>query len=328
VAEAEDGSVMRRKIAAGMADRGDGVPGADRGWRLALARAARDQLKLPLEVNSLSLTQLSLAELLELPPERALIALLQGPADGVGLLVLAPAALAAMIEVQTVGRVGSTPLAPRRPTRTDAAMVAEMLDAALCGLEDVLAEEADLIWAGGFRYASFLDDPRPLGLLLEDIPYKLLHAQVTLGQGNRAGGVLLALPAEGRGARPRVTASAALAEAQAGPAFAEALAAQIETAEAILDAVLSRVSLPLARVLDLKVGEVLTLPRASIDRLCFVGLDGRSLSEGRLGQQRGMRAIRLMAPEVAVKASGQAPQATVQPVTTSAIAAEPLRQSA
>ena len=49
-----------------------------------------------------------------------------------------------------------------------------MVDAALEGLEIALAEEADLIWADGFRYASFLDDPRPLGLLLEDIAYRCL----------------------------------------------------------------------------------------------------------------------------------------------------------
>ena len=54
---------------------------------------------------------------------------------------------------------------PRKPTRTDAAMVAGLIDAALAGLEQALLQEADLVWAGGFRYASFLDDARPIGLL-------------------------------------------------------------------------------------------------------------------------------------------------------------------
>lgn len=302
VAQTGSDNVIRRKIAASGADRGEGGPGADRGWRLALARAARDRLKLPLEVARLTMGQLSLAEVLDLPPDRALIAMLQGPGEGVGLMVLAPEVLAAMIEVQTLGKVATAPLAPRKPTRTDAAMVADVVDAALEGLEIALAEEADLIWAGGFRYASFLDDPRPLGLLLEDIAYRVLRCDVALGHGARAGQVVLALPAEGRGRKP-IRPVAEEAEAQAGPAFAEALAAQVEAADCVLDAVLARVTLPLTRVLDLAVGEVLTLSRASIDRLSLVGLDGRSLSEGKLGQQRGMRAIRLTEAERTVKAA-------------------------
>ena len=84
------------------------------------------------------------------------------------------------------------------------------------------------------------------------------------------------------------------------------MAAQVEAADCVLDAVLARVTLSLTRVLDLAVGEVLTLPRASIDRLCLVGLDGRSLSEGKLGQQRGLRAIRLTEAERAMKAAAGA----------------------
>ena len=145
VAEAQQDGVIRRKIAMARAQMAEGGPGADRGWRLALARAARDKLGLPLEVAALAMQRASLAELLELPPAQALIAVLQGPADGLGLLVLSPPVLAAMIEVQTLGKVGSGTLAARKPTRTDAAMVAEVLDAALENLEILLAQEADLI---------------------------------------------------------------------------------------------------------------------------------------------------------------------------------------
>jgi flagellar motor switch protein FliM len=104
--------------------------------------------------------------------------------------------------MQTMGRISPQPPVPRKPTRTDAAMVAGFVDSALQDLELSLASDADLIWAGGFRYASYLDDPRPLGLLLEDVPYRVLAAEVSLSRGAKAGQVLLALPAEGRGKRP------------------------------------------------------------------------------------------------------------------------------
>jgi len=320
VAEAQQDNVIRRKIAAARAQMAEGGPGADRGWRLALARAARDCLGLPLEVTALAMQRASLAELLELPPSQALIAVLQGPAEGMGLLILSPPVLAAMIEAQTLGKVATAPIASRKPTRTDAAMVAPTLDAALEGLEQALAQEADLHWAGGFRYASFLDDPRPLGLLLEDIDYRVLTADLSLGLGARHGAVLLAVPAQGKGVLPVVALAGPDTAAQTGQAFAQALADQLDAVSCVLDAVVSRVSLPLARVMALKVGEVITLPRAAIDRISFEGLDGRALAEGRLGQNRGMRAIRLAGGDGAALRSAQTAAAPAL--------AEPLRQTA
>ncbi|TXI04523.1 MAG: flagellar motor switch protein FliM [Pseudorhodobacter sp.] len=303
---AADDSVMRRKLAAARADEGnEGGPGADRGWRVALARAARDQLKLALEVRSLSLGRAGLAEVLELPPERALIAVLEGPREGVGVLVLSPEVLQAMVEVLTIGKVSPGGPAPRRPTRTDAAMVAPTIDAALIDMEQALAQEADVVWAGGWRYASFLDDPRPLGLMLEDFGYRVLKAEVDLNHGVRQGGIYLILPAEGRGQLPSRAAPSRPAsdEAHAHRAFTAALAEEVEAAECTLDAVLMRLSMPLSRVVGLAVGDVLPLGSAALDRVSLEGLDGRKLTEGKLGQNRGMRALRLGA----AIASGKTP---------------------
>lgn len=292
-------SVLRQKLAAGRAQPGEGGPGADRGWRLALARAARDRLALALEVRALTLARVDLAEVLEAPPDRALIALLEGPGDGIGMLALSPEVLQSMVEAQTIGRVAATPPPPRRPTRTDAAMVAGVIDAALADLEASLAQEADLIWAGGWRYAGFLEDPRPLGLMLEDAPLRLIRAEVDLGQGARRGSVHLALPAEGRGALPPAGPPRPEDEAHGHAAFAQGLAAQLAEAEARLDAVLARLRLPLSRVVALQPGEVLVLPAARIDQISLTGLDGRLLAEGKLGQNRGMRALRLGNPVAA-----------------------------
>ena len=58
---------------------------------------------------------------------------------------------------------------------------------------------------------------------------------------------------------------------------------------------LARLTLPLADVLNFRAGSVLALPQAALDRISLEGLGGRSLAEARLGQNRGMRAIRLNA---------------------------------
>lgn len=283
--------VIRRKIDRAEAAQQDGAPGADRGWRLALARAARNGLGLDVEFRRMSVRRASLAEVLELPPDRALLALLDGPEAGLGLLMLSAPVLSAFIEVQTIGRVSPQPAPGRKPTRTDAAMVAGLIDAALVEMEDILAEEADLVWAGGFRYASHLEDARPLGLLLEEEAYRVLVAEVALAGGVKSGEVILALPAQGRGRRPAVDASA-VADL-AGPQFTSALGAQVMQVDCTLLAVLGRVSLPLSRVMALAAGEVLPLPAAALDAVSLETQDGRRLTAGKLGQNRGMRAVKL-----------------------------------
>jgi flagellar motor switch protein FliM len=77
--------------------------------------------------------------------------------------------------------------------------------------------------------------------------------------------------------------------------FTEALAAQVAEAEVRLEAVLSRLSLPLGVVMGLQVGQEIGLPRADIGRIALEGLDGRKAGAGRLGRQGQLRAVRLMA---------------------------------
>ena len=292
MASSEDQTILRRKAAHAVANAAQGGPGADRSWRVVLARAARDTMALGLEVTRIGQSRASLSELLDLTPDRALIAVLEGPADGLGLMAISAPLLAAMTEMQTIGKVQALAPAPRKPTRTDAAMVAGFIDVALSGLEAALADEADLIWAGGFRYASFLDDPRPLGLLLEDIPYRVLIAEISVEGGARLGQVLMALPSEGRGIRPR-SGSQILPDAVAGHAFAADLADQVEGACCVLQAVIHRMAKPLAAILSLQVGDVLSMGMASVEKVGLEGLGERRIAEGQLGQNRGMRAVRL-----------------------------------
>lgn len=285
--------IIRRKMAHAAPTGGEGGPGADHGWRLAFARAARDCTGLLVEVVSMRLHRRSLAELLELPPDRALLVLLDGPDGGLGLMAMSSGVMAALIEMQTTGRVSANPPPPRRPTRTDAAMVATTIDRAMEELDILLAEEADLVWAGGFRYASFLEDPRPLGLLLEDQPYRVLTADLMLEGGARQGGLILALPAEGKGLRPALLRPRPEKEG-AAPGFSAALEGVVMDAGCVLQAVIGRMELPLHEVMALQVDQLLPLPDAALDRIGLEALDGQWLARARLGQNKGMRALRLV----------------------------------
>jgi flagellar motor switch protein FliM len=282
--------VIRRMIDLARPPAAEGAPGADRGWRLALARAARDAMALDLDISRLTVSRQGLAELLEIAPDRALIALLDGPKGGLGVIMLAPVVTASVIEMQTLGRLTGQPPAIRKPTRIDAAMVAGLIDRALTGLGETLIEEDDLGWAGGFRYASFLEDARPLGLLLEEEAYRVLTAEVAMADGKRRGEVILALPAQGRGQRPVPTGATSEPE---GPLFSAALSAQVMQSACRLDAVVGRLTLPLRQILALTEGDVLALPQAGVDLVTLETVEGRRIAAGRLGQHRGQRALKL-----------------------------------
>lgn len=282
-------AVIRRKLKP--RDVSPEVGDAARALRLALARAAQDEMALVLDVTTLDEARRSLAELLDLPPERALIAMLEGPGERLGTIALSPEVLASMIETLTMGRVaGGAPVA-RRATRTDAAMVSGYIDRLLAQFAQELDGGPDAGFADGVRYASFLEDPRPLGLILEEVTYRVFTAEVSLAGGLRRGSVVIALPATAM--RARAARQAPKPDAAQTAAFRDDMTAQVMAAEATLDAVLARLAVPLATVLALKPGDVLPLTGAALDQIGLEAADGQGLAEGRLGQNRGMRAVRL-----------------------------------
>lgn len=284
---------LRRKM--GLAEAASRGPGADAAWRLALARAARDQMALALDVVALRDDKVSLAELIDMPADRSLLAVLDDAGgEALGFMAIDPALLSGMTGMLTTGRITPDADTPRRPTRTDAAMVAPLIDAALTALHDALDGHDDAAWAAGWRYASFLDEARPLALLLEDVPFRLLRADVALQRGAAQGQVLLALPLGARARRP--------APPEPAPddgdlaAFQTAFARQVEAVPCRIEAELTRLRLPLARALALSPDDILPLGDASVGRLVLKGVDGRTLAEGKLGQMRGQRAVRLVLP--------------------------------
>lgn len=262
------------------------------GWPTALARAARDAVGMAVTVTQCRVSVCALGELLDTLPDLSLIAMLNGPGGALGVMVLSPPVLSGTVEWQTLGRVLPTGPVARKPTRTDAVLVQPMIDRALYGLGLATDGGEDMIWAAGFRYGSCLEDARALGLILDDAPYRLLRAQVSLGGGKKEGTVLLALPAEGRGPAPPPRED--LSETAAALVFQAALAEQVNASKVTMDAVIARVSLPLSQVLALQPGEVLGLPGASTERIDLEVSGGVPTAGGKLGQTRGMRAVRLL----------------------------------
>lgn len=300
MSESATETVLKRKAEAGRGHSGGGAITPEKAVGQALAKAAQDMMKLPLRMASGRAGRMSLTEVIECLPDRALLALLEGPEEGLGLMALAPELLASLIEMQTTGKIVAGAVAARRPTRTDAAMSAPFVDRTLAELELHLASDAAIVWAGGFRYASYLEDARPLGLLMEDGGYRVFRLSLDLGEEpTRKGAFLLALPSEGKGPPP-VRSGAGDREGEPVAGSAEAAAEWHRRMEDVLlgarghiQAVLDRVSLPLTAVLALKPGALIPLSAGVLARL-RVESQGRFIAYGKLGQCNGNLAVRLL----------------------------------
>lgn len=281
--------VLRRKAAA---LRARPAVGPERAMKLALGRGPREAAGLDVHVAALTLAQHSLSELLELPPEKALLAMLEGPGDALGLAALSSDLVAALVEALTTGSLLATKPDARKPTRVDAAMCAGVIDLVLADFEHGLEDSAELGWAGGYRYASFLDGPHPLPLLLEDISYRIFSARLSLSGDARQGDMLICLPA-----RPR----AQRADGEGGGAttghWRGDVSAAVMAAPAALTAVLERREVPLSDAMAFAPGTLLTMPMSALDTLSLEGADGAGVATGRLGQSRGFRAVRLAGSE-------------------------------
>lgn len=259
----------------------------------ALIKAADSMMGMAVASHSVSERIASLPDLLEQLPENGLLAVLEGPGECQGLMAFDSAAISAVIEKQMTGAISDGVPQPRRVTRTDAALCADLIDATLHRFEATLAGREESRWAGGFGYASHVEDLRPLGLLLEEIDYRIFGLKLDFELGRRDGQVLLALPAEGRGVILEAETDDHDDMADQDPDWAPQLEKLVLQGEVQLDAVLHRIRLPISAIGDFKVGDEIPIPLSAIDNVRFRGAERIPLGRCRLGSSQGKRAVRL-----------------------------------
>ncbi len=292
MAEATGQSVLKRKVAAGRSTAPGGRPVLPaKALSASISRAADASMGLEVSVDSCSERIASLSDLLELLPEQGLLAVLEGPEDCQGIMAFDVAFLSGVIEKQMTGAVSTSPPGTRRVTRTDAALAADLIDLTLREFETSLAGREESRWASGFGYGSHVEDLRPLGLLMEDVDYRIFGLSANLESGRRNGQVLLALPAIGRG-KVRI---GEVVDTQAGsdPAWSAGLTSLVLKGDVRLEAVLHRMRLPIAAIEGLNVGDEIPIPASAIGKVSFAGAEHIPLGQGRLGQSQGFRAVRL-----------------------------------
>lgn len=284
----------------------------------ALARTAERLYAMPIFVQDIAVAPSTLAELPELLPEQALLAVVEGRGAAIGVVALSPVFVASVIEMQAIGRVSGREVRPRKPTRTDASISADFVNMLLSELGKDLASNMALPVFSTFSYASFLDDSRPLMLMLEDVALTRITLNFRIGAGGkRDGSIIIALPAS-RVPDPKQRPAdrgllSAMATTQAGPnpadpvreitvsqgsavAAGDSLALAIQNAPIQLVGILCRKKVSLGTLRNLAPGAMIPLPPTALDDARIETLQGQVLAQGRLGEADGYHAIRLRAP--------------------------------
>ncbi len=284
----------------------------ERAIATAVARAAQDLYGLPVYPTEVTPLAATLAELTELLPDQALLAVVEGAGDGLGVIGLAPDLVAALIEFQVTGRVANRTAEPRKPTRTDAIICADFVNAVLQNLAQDPAVLHDFGWRGLWRYASFVDVPRPLALMLEDVGYRLARVTLRLGEGSQSEAqMLIALPAARVVSNP--AAQVAQRQDRDDDGFAALLAKKVHAAPVRLSGVLCRRQISLRELRQLAPGKQIALPAGAIHLAKLETARGDLIASGHVGERDGFYALRLSAgADMTDDRSGKATQPPLQ----------------
>ncbi len=254
--------------------------------RLAVEKAADEELDLVLAVIEAKRAVIGHAQLIDEINENHLIVMLDGPDGMRGAMCLDIQIIAALIEAQTMGKVFPRDADVRKITQTDAAISVPLIDGILARFEANLTEEDDHYWSGGYAFGVRMEDSRALGLVLDEPDYNIFRVTIDVDRGARKGHALLALPVR---EKPRVTVGVQSAD-PAGDGQVS-LEGRLMGARARLNAVLCRISMPLSEVSGLKPGDTLPISPDALRETLVEAVPKRKVAVARLGQMNGNRAL-------------------------------------
>ncbi|HBG99279.1 MAG TPA: hypothetical protein DDY29_11350 [Rhodobacteraceae bacterium] len=250
---------------------------------IMLGKVSRAVLGLAASASAIATGRSGLDGLPGLVPRGALLVVLERGGAPLGLFGLDGGVATALSEYRLTGLLAARS-GPSRPiTEIDAELLREFVDATLAGLREAVPDMSTTL-----VFSRHLADLRALPYVLPDAPLDWLSAELSLGEGETHGTVLIALPAGELSGTPPPRPNSASAQA-----WRNRLRAAVEAAPATLDAVLYRWRMPLARVEALAPGDVIDLPREALDTVSLVAAGAGPVLAGRLGQTRGQRAIRI-----------------------------------
>ncbi len=275
-------SALERKITASQDSEGGDARAVLKALRLSLARAAGDCIGLPLSVIGVRQKTCAQDKLTEFI-ENDWLMLMLASGESTAAVCLDQGLVSAIVQQQTICSVLDDEPEPRALTDTDAAMVVPLVENTLKRASALVETPADKAALSGLEFTTRAPDRRALVMGMIDDGYRICELTVELAGGARQGRIRILLPEHASEANENTC------DAADYPRLDQASGAM----RAELNAVIGRLSLPLTTLTDLSVGDILPLTDARLDRVAVLSIDGKCAAFGRLGQCRGMRAIRV-----------------------------------
>ena len=257
--------------------------------RLALAKVSADLFGLAVTVTTVQQVKLPNKDIQAETGDDGLLLLLDGEAGVRGAAKVDCQFLTALIEVQTTGKVRQGEAQDRPFTRTDAAIVAPLLDAVLARYDSQLADAMPGFLKENFRFGDMMEDARTLALALEAPDFDLYRLTLDVDDGAKTGVLTLLLP-------HRENAPEAEKPGKVRQESSASLAKNALEAHVAIETVLARIKMPLKEICDLAPGMVLPLKATCLKDAQLVAGDGQIVARVRLGQMNGMRAVMCVAP--------------------------------
>lgn len=292
-------SVLQQKVHAGLERQKARAMTAARALRISVAKAAEEELELALGVIGLTDATAESRQFVEDIGETDLMVLVDTPGRGGAAAVLDSMLVAAIVQQQTMGRVGEAQAdaKERKGTRTDAALVASWLDRVFKKAEKMPDTDEDRQFLSGLRFGAHLAEKRLLSMALDAPEYRRFGLTLDIAAGIRQGRMELILPISD----DQQTVQPSAEGNEVVPATLEAsvlpLPAQLQIA-------LCRMRFTFAEIAAMKPGDELSLPEGVVSKSEILTQGGRLVGHGTLGQIGGMRAIKI-APDASM---GRTPQ--------------------
>lgn len=282
-----------------------------RQMRRALSIAADKAVGLSAGVLGIAEEDMDSETLIETGPEGwVVIGLRDGNSPGLtGLFLMDPALRSALVEMQTMGNLLPKSSDERKVTRTDAILSMPFARQLLTELSEVG------FGAGSLNPAAYdagpIDDLRTAGLVMTAGSYRSWRITIQLGGEDRQGEILIAMSPKERA--PVVTK-------KVSPDWAATLHDAVVEAPAELDAVLTRMTLPLQKIEDFEVGQLINLAGTTVGSVTLVGPGGEKVAMARLGQVAGKRAVRVEVETIELQ--DDVPRQAPEPMDLAEIAVE------
>ncbi len=221
---------------------------------------------------------------LENLPEIA-VRLMLSTADGdLGLCVINGELNDGLIEQQTLGRIAKAPRGDRAVTEIDAALCEGFVRTVLSIMETELAATPQASAVLGFVCDKPNFDLEDLTLMLVAEHMDVMRVTLDLGPGIKTGKIEFWFPANGV-----ITSADGVVSNPVGPKLRN----HVLDVEVNVNAMLDPVPISLGKMLDLKVGDIMEIPREALVSARIMDQRGVLVTRARLGQLNGRRAARI-----------------------------------